>query len=221
MAARSSIRTVGLFLIFAALMAPAAEAQDEKRVGLVAAFPGSIGLHWQVADGFAVRVDGSYSYSTSETSSVNDDILRTIPGFPSVTFLPSLLVETESHAHNTSLAVSGLFTIYRSEPFRLYIAPRVGVTWSRSKTTSTATITGLPGGLPPPGLTIPQDLELSTTSPTGGASLGGSSRLGERFGVFGELGFNYSQINQDDEFLAERTTKTLSTRAAVGVILFF
>lgn len=221
MASRSSVRTVGLFLIFAALMAPAAEAQDEKRLGVVASFPGSIGFHWQVTEAFAVRVDGSYSHVTSETSSVNDDILRTIPGLPSVTFLPSLLVETESHAHNTSLAVSGLFTIYRSDPFRLYIAPRVGVAWSRSKTTSTATITGLPGGLPPPGLTIPQDLELSTTAPTGGASLGASSRLGERFGVFGELGFNYSRSTQDDEFLAERTTSTIGTRAAVGVTVFF
>ena len=210
-----------MFMVFAALMAPAAEAQDENRFGVVAAFPSSVGFHWQVTDGFAVRVDGSYSYSTTETSSVNDDILRTIPGVPPVTFLPSLLVETESHAHNTTLAVSGLFTVYRSDPFRLYIAPRVGVAWARSKTTSTATITGLPGGLPAPGLTIPQDLELSTTSPTGGASLGASSRIGERFGVFGELGFNYARSTQDDEFLAERTTSTISTRASVGVIVFF
>ena len=220
MAARLSFRTVGLFLIFAALMAPAAEAQDEKRLGVVAAFPGSIGFHWQIADAFAVRVDGSYSHLTSETSSVDEDILATIPGVV-ITSLPSIQVETELRAHNTTLAISGLFTIHRQEEFRLYVAPRFGIAWSQSKATSTATLTGLPGGLPPTGFQIPRDLELSTTEPTGGASLGASSRIGERFGVFGELGFDYSRSTQNDEFLAERTTSTIGTRASVGVIVFF
>jgi hypothetical protein len=218
MATRSSIRIAGLFLLFAALLAPAAEAQDEKRIGVVASFPGSIGFHWQPTDAFAVRVDGSYSHATSETSSVNDDILSTVPGVT----LPSILVETESRSHNTAFAITALFTVYRSEPFRLYVAPRFGMSWSRTKATSTATLTGLlPGVSLPPALFVPQDLELSSSAPSGGASLGASSRIGERFGIFGELGFNYSRSTQEDEFLAERTTSTTGTRASVGVIVFF
>jgi hypothetical protein len=130
-------------------------------------------------------------------------------------------VDTETSFHTTTLGISGLFTFYRSEPFRLYVAPRFGMSWSRSKITSTATVTGLPVGLPLPGLSIPQDLELSTNAPSGGVSLGGQSRIGDRFGVFGELGFNYTKATQEDEFLDDRTTTTTGTRASVGVIIFF
>jgi hypothetical protein len=221
MAIHSSVRIAGLVLVFAALMAPAAEAQDEKSFGIVAAFPGSIGFHWQMTDAFAVRVDGSYSHSTSEVNSVNDDILSLVPGGVTITSLPSILVETESHSDNTAFGITGLFTVYRREEFRLYVAPRFGVSFFRSKTTSTATLTGLPGGQPPPSVQIPRDVELSTTSPNGGASFGGSSRIGERFGVFGELGFNYTRSTQDDEFLGERTTSAVGTRASVGVTIFF
>jgi opacity protein-like surface antigen len=219
MAARSSIRIGVLFLVFAALMASAAEAQDEKRFGVVAAaFPGSIGFQWQVADVFAVRVDGSYTYSSTENSS-GDEILQLLPSLPGSIF-PSVQIDTELKNHATSLAFSGLFTIHKREQFRLYLAPRFAMNWSRSR--STTTITGLPTGQSIlPGI-APADRDSTSTAPSAGASLGASYRLGERFGVFGEAGFQYTKVNLDDDlFAAERSATTIGTRTTVGVIVFF
>src|SRR5687767_4286990 len=128
-------------------------------------------------------------------------------------------MRTESHLHATSLAFAGLFTIHQRDQFRLYIAPRVGVAWSQSATTTTTTLSGVV--LPPPGSILPERrAELSSTSPTAGASLGAVSRLGDRFGVFGELGFQYSKSSLADDF-ADRSTTTVGTRTSVGVIVFF
>ena len=216
MATRSSIRIIGWSIVFAALTATAAQAQDDRRVGIVAAFPTSIGVQWQVTDGFALRVDGTYSHSSTE---INSDAVTT-GGIPLPT-LPSINVETESTSNSTSLSLSGLFTVYRREEFRLYIAPRFGMSWAQSKITSTATLTGLPPELA--NLFVPRDLETSATSPNGGASLGASTRVGERFGIFGEAGFHYSRSTQENELFEdeERVTNAFGTRAAVGVIVFF
>lgn len=218
---RSSIR-IGFTAVVVFAAAESALAQSEPRFGVTAAFPSSIGFQWQATDRFAVRVDGSYTYSSTETSSNDDDILRLIPGLPSTLPLPSFHIETrtESHNHATALAISGLFTIHRRDQFRLYLAPRIGVSWSQSATTTTTTVSGLV--LPPPGSILPERAaEFSATSPTAGASLGAVSRLGDRFGVFGELGFQYSKSDLGDDLFAERSAIAVGTRAGVGVIVFF
>jgi hypothetical protein len=219
MATRSSIR-IGLFLVVAVLVASAAEAQDEKRVGVVAAFPGSIGFHWQATDAFAVRVEGSYTYSSTE-SSTDDELFELLPGLPGSVLPPSIQIDTELRNHATSLSLSGLFTIHRRDQFRLYLAPRFGMTWSRSRSTTTITTSGLPGQPNLPGFVAPE-VDSSSTAPSVGASLGGSYRLGERFGVFGEAGFQYTDVDlEGDLFAAARTATTIGTRASVGVIVFF
>jgi hypothetical protein len=207
-------------VVFAA--AGPALAQSEPRFGVTAAFPSSIGVHWQATDKFAIRVDGSYTYSSTETSTNDDDILRLIPGLPGTLPLPTFSIETrtESHLHATSLAFSALFTIHQRDQFRLYIAPRVGVSWSQSEIRTTTTVSGLV--LPPPGSILPdRTAESSATSPTAGASLGAVSRLGDRFGVFGELGFQYSKSDLGADFFTERSAIAAGTRASVGVIVFF
>ena len=219
MATRSSIRIIGLSIVFAALTATAAQAQDDRRVGIVAAFPTSIGVQWQVTDRFALRVDGAYSHSSTEINS-GEDIVLTPGGIPLPT-LPSINVETESTSNTTSFSISGLFTVHQRAEFRLYIAPRFAMSWAQSKVTSTATLTGLPPELA--NLFVPRDLETSATSPGGGASLGASTRVGERFGIFGEAGFHYSRSTQERELFEdeEQVTNAFGTRAAVGVIVFF
>ena len=219
---RSSIRIVLMLVTVMFAAAAPARAQSEPRFGVTAAFPSSIGVQWQATDKFALRVDGSYTYSSTETSTNDDDILRMIPGLPGTLPLPTFSIETrtESHLHATSLAVSGLFTIHQRDQFRLYIAPRVGVSWSQSATTSTTTVSGIV--LPPPGSILPdRTAEFSTTSPMVGASFGASSRVGDRFGVFGELGFQYSKSDLGVDFFTERSAITVGTRASVGVIVLF
>lgn len=51
------------------LSAPTAEAQTDRRFGLVIGYPTSVGLEWQAADRFAIRFDGTYRHSTLESSS--------------------------------------------------------------------------------------------------------------------------------------------------------
>ena len=43
-------------------------AQDERRVGLVMAFPSEVGVLWQVSDRIAVRPDGSFTWAKHHSS---------------------------------------------------------------------------------------------------------------------------------------------------------
>lgn len=196
-------------------MTSPAFAQDERRVGLVMGFPASVGVLWQMSDRLALRADGTYNWSNATIEGV-DDSLSTSPS-PIPAF--EISITQESSSQSGSIGVSLLFDLHRQDQFRIYLAPRVG--WAVAHTESTLTIDVSPiqifPGVPPRDNT---NRESETAySPTFGASIGASTRVGNRFGVFGEAGFSYNQTTTEE--ILQATRRSFGIRAGVGAILFF
>ena len=196
------------------LVAGPASAQDDRRIGLVAAYPGSAGLLWQVSDKFALRGDGSFSWSKTTSEPENGGFVVVTPALPPPLQFDGPRTETSSRA--VSVGVSALVDVHRRDALRLYVAPRVAVAFSKSTTRITSAI--------PPEFErfFPQlrTRSRSSSSPTLAALFGASTKIGDRFGVFGEIGLAYSQSSPDDEIL-NLTSRVLSTRGGVGAVLFF
>jgi hypothetical protein len=215
---------LSLVIVLAAAVSPVS-AQDAGQFGLVAAFPGSVGMHWQVADRWAVRVDGSYSFSKNVTESGDGlNFSSTVPtGLSQPTFVIS--TRNEASTHTSTIGVSALITVHQRDSLRLYVAPRVAWALASLKSVTTTELS-LPPGFPVPGLDEllrPRTIEDSTRTPSFGAVFGASTKIGDRFGVFGEVGFNYSHsdspVLSSIQIDSERTS--IGTRAGVGVMLIF
>ena len=203
-----------LVVLVMMLGAAPASAQDDRRFGLVAAYPGSAGLLWQVSDKFALRGDGSYSWSTTTSEPETGGFVVITPSLPPPLQFDGPRTETSSRA--ASIGVSALFDLHRREALRLYVAPRVAIAFSKSTTRITSVI--------PPEFErfFPQPRTRSSTSsaPTVAALFGGATKIGDRFGVFGEIGLAYSQSSPDNDIL-NVTSRALSTRGGIGAVLFF
>jgi hypothetical protein len=203
---------VALSCLLSVTMAPAAFAQDERRVGLVMGFPASVGVTWQASDRIALRADGTYNWSDATIDGVDDSSPSPIPAF-------EISISQETSTQSGSIGVSLLFDLHRQEQFRIYLAPRVG--WGVVHSESTVTIDVSPiqilPGVPPRDTTTSESE--TTWSPTFGASIGASTRVGERFGVFGEAGLSYNQTTTEE--ILRATRRSFGIRGGVGAILFF
>jgi len=204
----SSLLIVALVLFAAAPVS----AQDERRVGVVAAYPASFGVLWQVTDGLALRGDGSFDWSTFESASTISLGLTTSLGSGS-----SQTTTFRSEASNRDLAfgVSALIDLHRRDQFRVYVAPRVALGFSKTTLTTTQD--------PPSSLSrlmAPEPTTRTSRIPAFDLMLGASTRIGERFGVFGEIGAGYSRM-LGDESADEISARTFGSRGGVGAILFF
>jgi hypothetical protein len=213
--AMSRLRVIAVSCGLVLTTASAASAQDERRVGLVMGFPASVGVVWHVSDRLALRADGTYNWSSATIEGV-DDSLTTSPS-PIPVF--EIAITQESSTQSGSIGLSLLFDLHRQEQFRIYLAPRVG--WAVAHTESTVTIdvsrVQIIPGVPPRGNTIGESE--TAYSPTFGASIGASTRVGDRFGVFGEAGFSYNQTTTEE--ILRATRRSFGIRAGVGAMLFF
>jgi opacity protein-like surface antigen len=194
--------------------ADTASAQDEPKAGLTVAFPGAVGVLWQVSGRFAIRPDVSFSWSSTESSS---------PGvIGGGGILPSISLESVTEGQNVSVGVSALFTVRRRDALRIYVAPRVGYT--RSTTTITTTARDpLPAGFPR-GLFPPMSRESTNSGYSIAGVLGAQYALSDRFALFGEAGVSYStsETSADQSIIStEFHSRTVGTRSGVGVIIFF
>jgi hypothetical protein len=207
-------RLIASLCVVVLTMASAASAQDERRVGLVMGFPASVGVLWQVSDRLALRADGTYNWSSATIEGVDDSL----PTSPSPIPAFEISISQESSSQSGSIGVSLLFDLHRRDQFRIYLAPRVG--WAVTHTESTVTIDVSPAlipGIPPRDSTTTQSE--TAYSPTVGASIGTSTRIGDRFGVFGEAGFSYNQATTEE--ILQATRRSFGIRGGVGAILFF
>jgi hypothetical protein len=195
-----------------AAQAPAPAA--EKRLGVVIAYPAAAGLQWQVNDRFTLR--GDVAFDWGRLNSVNTS---------SITFgTPGATVTTTSTAElrrsSASIGVSGLVTVARHDQLRLYVAPRVGWTFSRSGITTETVTMGLAG------VTQPGQPERVSSSTIDGIVLdgmfGASYRLGDRFEVFGEAGVSYERpMSSGSSPSSDTTSHVVGLRSGVGIVIRF
>ena len=192
-----------------------ASAQVEPRVGVVAAFPASLGVHWQISDRFAVRPDFTYSWSEFSASS-------------SALMINGVVVSSsESRSSSTALGsgVSVLVTVKRWQRLRADVVPRAQYTWLSSTTeqivtataplpSSTSVIFGLRNIERAPSVTR------RGRSYSASASFGMDYRLAERFGVFGEAGFAYSSSRQPTT-ISTAGTRSATLRSGIGATFWF
>jgi hypothetical protein len=230
---------LGMALVFASIAAPA-RAQDDPRFALLMSFPSpTVSFQWEASEKFAVRVESSYSYRYDwQRSSTGDEPPRLTPQGTIVVIPTETVGETTSHTGSIGLA--GVFTFHRTDQLRLYVAPRIAMSFSRQRLSATVTRT-LPPGFPAGVFDVPGfEAELSSTAPGAGASFGATTNIHNRLALFGEAGFIYQRSDQPFGIIGGVTTildgvlttttpsapdefrrTTVNTRAVAGVKFLF
>jgi hypothetical protein len=206
-------------LTLAAVIIPAiASAQDTPKVGVTMAAPSAIGILWQVADRIAVRPEVTLSRTAAE-SNQTDPI-----GSPLVTSHDSYAV---------GVGIGALFYVGRWDSLRTYLVPRFSYT--RSSTSAAINNNTILG---------PSTSESRASNYQTSGAFGGQYTFGRHFGLFGEAGVSYTRTNTSASTSFTTTVTTfangaitqttrvqtsgsstranaISTRTAVGVILYF
>ena len=115
--------------------------------------------------------------------------------------------ENDTDALSLGTGVSVLFYLRTYEHLKTYFSPRF--TYSRTRTTSTSS-----------GFTTASSTATSTS--TGGAgSFGAQYALGDKFSVFGEVGFGVSHQKGTTSTSSNKATgNSWGTRTGVGVIFY-
>jgi opacity protein-like surface antigen len=214
MARMQRLRIASVAISVLVLGASAAQAQTEGRLGVVLAYPSSVGFQWQAADKLAIRFDADYSqFNYEATSGFGASLCLT--GFPCEPEVHQ--VTTASRTHNIAVGVSLLFDLHRSDELRVYVAPRVGIAVGRTsvKTTFSADPADLAA------VTVPADETFNSTGPAAGIAFGASHDLNGRFRVFGEAGFQYVRGTDTGAFRDDVKTSSLGLRGGAGVVILF
>jgi hypothetical protein len=170
-----------------------ADAQESGRVGLVMGYPASLGVQWHVSDRVAFRPDVSLLRSSGDSTS------------------PGSAIGSTSTSWSAGVGVSVVLYLGTWEGLRTYVSPR----FSFARNSSSA---GPAGGT--------RSDNWSNTY-TAAGSWGAQYALGRRFSVFGEVGLSYAR--QTSSFTSslpnvlgtDATASTVSTRSAVGAIVYF
>jgi hypothetical protein len=194
--------------------ASAAHAQSERRIGVVVAYPSSVGVQWQAAGRLAIRFDADYSQVNNESTS-EFPFSRFVPGLPPIA--ESFEVTTKTRSRNIELGVSLLFDVHRGDDLRIYVAPRVAVNFGH--TSFETTFSGNPAVLA--AITFAADSDADSQSPGGGVSMGASHDLGARFRVFGEAGFSYLRGAFSGAAGDDVKSTSLGLRGGVGAVVLF
>jgi hypothetical protein len=193
---------VGWGVLMLMAVARPADAQGAGDVGVTFAYPGSIGLVWQIGSRVAVRPDFSIVQSDSESTSTST---QTFPGFTPPT------TTSRSDGVTTTTGLSLLFTVKTIDQVRLYLTPRLAYGRSTSETE-----TGLGG--------VSSAIESTNEAWIGAGSFGAEFRAHDRFAMFGELGVQYVSQTSESTFSASRSrgeATQVGLRSAVGVTVYF
>lgn len=178
----------------------AAEAQQDRRVGVVIEYPASFGMLWHVTDRVALRPDVTLSWTTTETTSTLNVI-----GGPTTT-------TTTSDTSTRALGLSGLFYLGPPQDLRFYVVPRVAYIWTSSESETS-----------PPLLQL-GPYESDGTGVQASGAFGAQYAVHERFRVFGELGVGYTRQESETGYAVSRTTleqRGFGLRSGVGVVVMF
>ncbi|HXG88541.1 MAG TPA: hypothetical protein VNJ02_09415 [Vicinamibacterales bacterium] len=225
-------RALATVVAMLGLAASAASAQDEKTVGLTMAYPAAVGLHWQIADRFAIRPDVTYGWSSTETSSsfgggtetvYSGGVSQVVFGLPAGQRPVPYTSTTSVRTNNVGAGISGIVTVHRNEALRIYLGPRI----SYSKATVTSTNDDLFAGLPPEFRELvgqqSRTTKSSNTSYSAAALFGAQYALSERFALLVETGvaYGWSDSGNGTRFSLESRRRSINQRSGIGAILFF
>ena len=178
------------------------------------AYPGSVGVIWQVAERVALRPEIAFSRATGDSGP--NDLVGAAP-----------LSTDESTG--VGAGISALFYVHRWEGLRTYISPR----FSYSRNSTSASTAG-----------NTSTSESTTSSYLTSGSFGAQYSLGRHFGLFGEAGLGYTATStaltstltlsvvsivngvltpttRQQTLQSSSHSNTISTRSSVGVIFFF
>ena len=108
----------------------------------------------------------------------------------------------ESDGNSIATGVSALFYLGRRDDLATYVSPRY--TFSRSSSTAS----GILGA----------EIERVSTTHFLSGSFGAQYFMSDRFSAFGEFGIGYSTSDSDPPTVS---SKTVGTRTAVGLVLYF
>ena len=213
---KSVVRVVFSCALLAAVASPAA-GQDVRRLGLTFAFPGAVGVQWDVTDMFSLRADAGFNRSRSEfTTDISDFIPRgQVISWPSPT--------TITTSQYVSIGVSAMWAIHARDQLKVYVAPRIGVRFASQETETEYDLSGLPPAIVA-ALQLPsldEDFSESDAEPEFGAMFGVSYRVAERFGVFAETGVEYTRGDFESRGVLRSTHSSFGLRSGVGGVLYF
>ncbi len=115
-----------------------------------------------------------------------------------------LATDTSQDGHSVSVGLSALFYFARWDMTRAYLVPR----YAYSRTSSS--------------LEGPFSILRDSTGNAHDASVsfGAQHNLGDRFAIYGELGFAYERLTTDIT-TSELRTSRFGTRSGVGVVVYF
>ena len=195
-----------LFIVLTALLLPrAAAAQNQPPFGIVMGYPAQVGVLWRIVDRIAIRPEENWTRSTVESVST-----ATVFNGTGVT---TTSVTTTSDANAIGSGVTALIYVSSRDALRTYVAPRLA--YSRAATTNdlSAPLTSV----------VSTPIETTASIYTVSGSLGAQYTMARHFGIFGEVGVQYSRSTISPNGLARSETKQTSTglRSGAGVILFF
>ena len=211
-----------------------AAAQNDPRFALLTSFPNpTISFQYDVNDRFAARVETTFTYRDEASDGPSGGIGI---GFGPTSDTTTRVTRVESQTHSGSIGFASIITLHRADQFRLYVAPRVAVTFSKQSATFTERLTrtriGFGPNSTPEVISItegePEIVRNSSASPSGGASIGAAVDVHRRLALFGEAGFTYAR--RDGRALLSASTArlrgesevtTANTRAVGGLMFRF
>lgn len=216
--ARPVTFVVTAVLIFAGAFPAFAQ---EKKIGIVLAYPTSVGIQWTLNDRIALRGDGTVRWSSTTQESS--------PQVSGALNIPTLRSSYESHSVGGTIGVSALITLSKADRFRTYVSPRMAWSLTRTTTTISYDLNAIQGQLPEPLLRTlaPQTLKTNDTTPTASVVGGASAAVHERLSVFAEAGVGYSWGSLSQASTGSVTantpthTKALAMRSGIGAIVYF
>jgi hypothetical protein len=113
-----------------------------------------------------------------------------------------------SDGWNTNVGISALFYLRTYDRLRTYIAPRFS--YGHSSATSEAS-------------DLINEVRTTTTNVVGASgSFGAQYGLGDRFSVFGEIGFAFTHATTESSRIStEGTSNNWGLRSGIGVVVYF
>jgi hypothetical protein len=194
-------RVYGAFVMMMALAgAMPAFAQSTRKLGVVMGYPTAAGVIWHLGDRIALRPDVSWTRQQVETTTTTV-FVNTTQTFTSST-----------DTWNTSLGLSALFYLGPPDDLRFYVSPRFAWLWTRASSENSLNASGL----------TPRDVDTDGYLVSG--AFGAQYRFSDRFRLFGELGLNYSNQDEDADLSGSRFTTSITgfgLRSGVGVVVYF
>ena len=181
-----------VFAVAAFAAFPCQAAAQSGRFGLSIGYPTALGVLWQPSALVGIRPEFTFDVFNADSTSVSR--------------LGTSRFSTDTRL--VGVGLSALFRVYREENLSLYVSPRY--VHRRGRTT---VVQDVPANV---FVTGSDDREIEGHSITG--SLGVRYGLGERFGVFGELGVDHSREDTTDPATESRIDRT-GIRSGVGVVV--